>query len=76
MAALAVELDARVLLRAVGLVVRREQRLLDGLDEHLEGDLLLPLEHPQEAHVDVHQGWSFLRFGSNSIWTLAFLTSA
>ena len=40
------------------LVVRRQQRLLDRLDEHVEGDLLLPLEHPQDAHVDVHQASS------------------
>ena len=54
-------------------MVRRQQGLLDGLDQHVEGDLLLPLEHPQEAHVDVHQVVvSFL----NSIWTLAFFTSA
>ena len=38
----------------------------------VEGDLLLPLQHPQEAHVDVHQRDSFL----NSIWTLAFFTAA
>ena len=37
------------------LVVRRQQRLLDRLDEHLEGDLLLALQHPQQAHVDVHR---------------------
>ena len=71
----AVELDPRLLLGARRLVVRREQRLLDRLDEHVEGDLLLPLEHPQDVEVDVHQA-SFASGRLNSIWTRAFATSA
>ena len=53
-AALPVELHPRLLHRARGLVVRREQRLLDGLDEDIEGDLLLALERAQDRQVDVH----------------------
>src|SRR3546814_4349219 len=40
---LLVELDARVLLGSRRLVVRRQERLLDGLDEDLELDLLLQI---------------------------------
>jgi len=39
---------------ARGLVVRREQRLLDRVDEHVEADVLFLLEAAQGLHVDVH----------------------
>ena len=54
-AGLAVELDPGAAAGALGAVVRDEQRLLDRLDQQVEGDLLLPLEPAQRAHVDVHQ---------------------
>ena len=43
------------------LLVRRQQGLLDGLDEHVEGDLLLALQDAQDAQVDVHQA-------SSAVW--------
>jgi hypothetical protein len=52
--ALALELDARGGLMALGALVGDEQRLLDGLDQGCEGDLLLALQRAQRAHVDVH----------------------
>ena len=39
---------------ALGAVVGDEQGRLDRLDQQVEGDLLLPLQPPQGAHVDVH----------------------
>ncbi len=57
-AGLAVEDDAGLLGRAGRLLVRREEGLLDGLHEDVEGDLLLALEAAQDAEVDVHGGQS------------------
>jgi hypothetical protein len=74
-AALAVQLDPGVLLRAGCLVVGREQGLLDGFDEDVEGDLLLALQHPEDAQVDVHQR-SFDPGRLNSICTRARAMSA
>jgi len=50
-----VHLHAGVGLGARGVVVGREQRLLDRPDQHVEADLLLPFEEPEGGHVDVHQ---------------------
>ena len=48
-AGLAVELDPRVLVRAGCAVVGDQQRLLDGVDEHVERDLLLADERAQHG---------------------------
>src|SRR3954449_4874766 len=69
---LAVQLDAGVGLRARRLVVRRQESLLDGLDEDVEGDLLLALQRAEDRHVDVHETQDSFRL--NSIWTLALAT--
>ena len=44
----------RVTVLARGLLVGGQQGLLDGLDQDVEGDLLLALQRPQDGHVDVH----------------------
>jgi hypothetical protein len=51
---LAVQLGASVLLGALGPVVGHQQRLLDRLDDDVQGDVLLPLQRPQHGHVDIH----------------------
>lgn len=77
-AGLAVDFHACPRLRARGLLIGGEQRLLDRLDEHVEGDLLLTLQHPQDAQVDVHQSSpsSSLLLRLNSTCTRALATSA
>src|SRR5690606_35008967 len=49
-----VDLDARVRVRVRRAVVRRQQRLLDRLDEGVQRDVALVLHEPQRGHVDVH----------------------
>src|SRR6185437_5287489 len=41
--------------RALGLVVRHQQRVLDRLDDRFERDVLLTLEAAQHAQVNVHR---------------------
>ena len=57
-AALAVEFGACTGLRGLAgvLEVRREDRLLDDLNQFVEGDLSLALHEPQYGEVDVHEG--------------------
>ena len=52
--ALAVDVHAHVLGRAVGVPVGGDQRRLDGLDHRVGGDALLPLDRLEGGHVDVH----------------------
>ena len=72
---IAVVAPALLLLGAGGPVVRREEGLLDGLHQHVELDLLLLLEHPENVEVDVHHA-SFDVGRLNSIWTRALAMSA
>ena len=51
----AVELDARPAVGALLLLVREQQRLLDGGDDDVHRNLALPLQGAQCSHVDVHQ---------------------
>ena len=66
---------AGLVLGARGPVVRREEGLLDRLHQHVELDLLLLLEHPENVEVDVHHA-SFDVGRLNSIWTRALAMSA
>ncbi len=58
-AGLAVDLDTRLGLVALGVAVRREQRRLDGVDDHVDRDALVGLDGMQRSHVNVHCGASF-----------------
>src|SRR5690606_29733112 len=69
---LAVELDARMGLRTGRLVVRRQQCDLDRVDDYVEADALLALQHPQGGDVDVHQ----TSFRFSSICTTALTISS
>jgi hypothetical protein len=76
-AALAVEDHPCVLGGPGRLLVRREEGLLDRLDEDVEGDLLLALEAAQDVQINVHGHDSRsedLRL--NSTWTSALATSS
>src|SRR5262249_24743908 len=78
---LPVELHARVAAASLGAVVRDEEGRLDRLDHQVEGDLLLPNQAPQGAHVDVHgyasssSFMSFLSLRLNSTCTRALAIS-
>ena len=58
-AGLAVDLDARVGLVALGVPIRGQQRRLDGVDDHVDRDSLVGLDGMQRRHVDVHAPASF-----------------
>ena len=55
---LAVDVDPRVRLVALGVLVGGEQRGLDGLEHGLERDVLVALDGAQRGDVDVHLGSS------------------
>jgi hypothetical protein len=54
MPGLAVEIDSGTLYRALGLLVRREQGVLNGTGEDLEWQVFLSLHQSQHGDVDVH----------------------
>src|SRR5690606_26584651 len=74
---LAIQMHPGAADRVIGLVVGVEQRLLQGDDQDLERDLLVPFDGAQHRHVDVHQSSSSssaLRLSST--WTWARTISA
>ena len=60
MTGLSVEYDAGLLLCLGGALIGDQQCLLDRVCQYLEGNLLLTLQHSQNAQVDVHQSSSLL----------------
>src|SRR5680860_318464 len=73
-AGLAVKLAPRLRLGAGTLVVGREQCLLDGVDQYIEGDFLLAFERTQDRHINIHAAQ--LSFRLNSISMRALATSS
>src|SRR6478735_1703458 len=57
-AALAVEFGARFFEGAGRLVIRHQERLLDGGDQEVQRDFTLTLQKSQCAHVNIHQASS------------------
>ena len=62
-ARLAVDVDPSVLDGMLGLAVGVEQRVLKGLDEEVERDLLLTFNHSQCGQIDVHVQFSWVSVG-------------